>query len=66
MLFVGTAFILGGGVHTGAVGKYWHSGLFILSLSHYLKVILIQHKSFISNSNILTVVGKELSDKFDK
>ncbi len=39
MLFVGTAFILGGGVHTGAVGKYWHSCLFILSLSHYLKVI---------------------------
>ena len=32
MLFVGTAFILGGGVHTGAVNKYWHTGLFFISI----------------------------------
>ena len=60
MLFVGTAFILGGGVHTGAINQYWHTGLFFISLLHYLKVIIIQHKSFIKNSNILSVVGKEL------
>ena len=60
MLFVGTAFVLGGGVHTGALSKYWHTGLFFISLLHYLKVIIIQHKSFIKNSNILSVVGKEL------
>ena len=65
MLFVGTAFILGGGVHTGSVSKYWHSGLFFLSLIHYLKVIIIQHKSFLENSKILGIVGKELSNKLN-
>jgi hypothetical protein len=63
MLFVGTAFVLGGGVHTGAIHKYWHTGLFFLSLLHYLKVIFIQHKSFVKNSYILSIVGKELEEK---
>ena len=63
MLFVGTAFVLGGGVHTGAVNKYWHTGLFFISLLHYLKVIIIQHKSFVKNSYILSAVGEELEKK---
>ena len=66
MLFVGTAFVLGGGVHTGAVIKYWHSGLFFISLLHYLKVIIIQHKSFIKNSYILSAVGEELEKKVNR
>ena len=66
MLFVGTAFILGGGVHTGAVNKYWHTVLFFISILHYLKVIMIQHKSFIKNSHILSVVGKELDKSITK
>ena len=63
MLFVGTAFILGGGVHTGAVGKYWHTALFFISLIHYIKVLIIQHKSFIENSKILSTVGLDLENK---
>ena len=63
MLFVGTAFILGGGVHTGAVHKLWHSGLFIVSIMHYLKVIIIQHNSFIANNNTLLKVGELLLAK---
>ncbi len=63
MLFVGTAFILGGGVHTGAVHKLWHSGLFIVSIMHYLKVIIIQHNSFIANNNTLLKVGDLLLAK---
>ena len=66
MLFVGTAFVLGGGVHTGAINKYWHTGLFFISLLHYLKVIVIQHQSFIKNSYILSEVGKDLENKFNK
>ena len=66
MLLVGTAFILGGGVHTGAINKYWHSGLFFISILHYFKVIIIQHKSFIKNSYILSEVGKDLKDKVNK
>ena len=63
MLFVGTAFIIGGGVHTGAVNKYWHTGLFFISILHYLKVIIIQHQSFIKNSDILSRVGQDLEKK---
>ena len=66
MLFVGTAFILGGGVHTGVVNKYWHTTLFFISLIHYIKVIIIQHNAFISNSNILSIVGKDLENKLNK
>ena len=65
MLFVGTAFILGGGVHTGAVNKYWHTVLFFISLLHYLKVLIIQHKSFIKNSQILSIVGMDLENKLN-
>tara|TARA_Y100000758_G_C15996934_1_gene402633 strand:- start:141 stop:590 length:450 start_codon:yes stop_codon:yes gene_type:complete len=63
MLFVGTAFVLGGGVHTGAINKYWHTGLFFISIIHYLKVIIIQHQSFIKNSHILSLLGKALEKK---
>ena len=66
MLFVGTAFILGGGVHTGAVNKYWHTGLFFISIIHYLKVIIIQHQSFVKNSYILSLVGKDLENSMNK
>ena len=66
MLFVGTAFILGGGVHTGAVSKYWHTALFFISILHYLKVIMIQHKSFIKNSHILSILGKALENTATK
>ena len=66
MLFVGAAFILGGGVHTGVVNKYWHTGLFFISFLHYFKVILIQHQSFIKNSYILLEVGKDLENSINK
>ena len=63
MLLVCTAFILGGGVHTGVVHKLWHSSLFAISLLHYLKVIFIQHQSFVMNNKILLSVGNELYEK---
>ena len=39
LLIVGTAFVLGGGVQTKVLSKYWHLGIFYLGLFHYLKVI---------------------------
>ena len=60
ILLVGTAFVLGGGVQTKALHKYWHHSLFFISLLHYAKVLVIQHKSLIKNNHILSVVGKEL------
>ena len=63
LLIVGTAFVLGGGVQTKVLSKYWHLGIFYLGLFHYLKVIYLQHKSLIINSQILAKVGKELQNK---
>ena len=63
MLIIGTGFILGGGVQTKVISKYWHYFIFYFGLLHYLKVILIQHKSLIDNADILSDLGKQLKDK---
>ena len=63
MLIVGTAFILGGGVQTKVISKYWHYFIFYLGLIHYVKVILMQHKSLIDNTHILSDLGKQLENK---
>ncbi len=66
ILLVGTAFVLGGGVQTKVMSKYWHHALFLISLIHYIKVIFIQHNSLIKNAEILSIVGKELDSKLNK
>tara|TARA_Y100000590_G_scaffold456777_1_gene608062 strand:- start:159 stop:506 length:348 start_codon:yes stop_codon:yes gene_type:complete len=63
MLIVGTGFILGGGVQTKVISKYWHYFIFYLGLIHYIKVILIQHKSLIVNADILSDLGEQLNNK---
>lgn len=63
MLIVGTAFILGGGVQTKVISKYWHYFIFYLGLIHYVKVILMQDKSLIDNTHILSDLGKQLENK---
>ena len=66
ILLVGTAFVLGGGVQTKVLSKYWHHSIFLFSLLHFLKVILLSHKSLVKNSEILSYVGSELDDKLKK
>jgi len=65
ILLIGTAFVLGGGVQTKALSKYWHHSIFLISFLHYLKVIFVQHKSLIKNNYILSEVGKELDSKLN-
>ena len=60
MLIIGTGFILGGGVQTKVISKYWHYFIFYLGLLHYIKVILLQHRSLINNADILSDLGKQL------
>ena len=66
ILLVGTAFVLGGGVQTKVLSKYWHHAIFFLSLLHFLKVILISHRSLVKNSEILSIIGSELENKLNK
>ena len=65
ILLIGTAFVLGGGVQTKALSKYWHHSIFLISFLHYLKVIVVQHKSLVENNYILSEVGKELESKLN-
>ena len=53
MFLIGTVFILGGAVQTGSVSGTVHGVLFYLSFIHFIYVILIQHRGFKENINIL-------------
>ena len=63
MLIIGTGFILGGGVQTKVISKYWHFFVFYFGLFHYLKVIILQHKALSENADILSDLGKQISVK---
>jgi hypothetical protein len=53
MLFIGTVFILGGAVQTGSVPGWMHGLLFDLAFIHFLYVIVIQHRGFKENVEII-------------
>ena len=63
ILFIGTAFVLGGGVQTKVLSKYWHYAIFAIGLLHYIKIIILQHKALIKNADILSRIGKELESR---
>ena len=63
MLFVGTAFILGGGVHTGLISKNFHSWLFIFSMLHLLYLMKLQDKGFKRTAEILSHIGELIKGK---
>ena len=53
MLFIGTVFILGGAVQTGSIPGWMHGLLFNLAFIHFLYVIVIQHRGFKENVEII-------------
>ena len=53
MLFVGTVFILGGAVQTGSVPGWMHGLLFDLAFIHFLYLIILQHRGFKENVEII-------------
>jgi hypothetical protein len=53
MLFIGTVFIIGGAVQTGSVSGWMHGLLFDLAFIHFLYVIVIQHRGFKENVEII-------------
>ena len=53
MLLVGTVFILGGAVQTGSVSGWIHGLIFDLAFLHFLYVIVIQHRGFKENVEII-------------
>ena len=53
MLFVGIVFIIGGAVQTGSIPGWMHGLLFDLAFIHFLYVIVIQHRGFKENVEII-------------
>ena len=53
MLFIGTVFILGGAVQTRSISGWMHGLLFDLAFIHFLYVIVIQHRGFKENVEII-------------
>ncbi len=63
ILIVGTGFILGGGVQTKVISKYWHYFIFYFGLLHYIKVIVSQYRALIENFNILSDLGEVIDNR---
>ena len=64
ILFMASAFILGGAVHTVKnFNIWWHSGLFIFSIIHYLKLIFLQIRAFKADRDILLEIGKIIANQ---
>ena len=59
MVLVGTVFILGGAVQTGSVSGWIHGILFIISFIHFLYTILLEHRGFKDNIDILVELAEE-------
>tara|TARA_B100000029_G_C17551800_1_gene950360 strand:+ start:926 stop:1378 length:453 start_codon:yes stop_codon:yes gene_type:complete len=57
ILFIGTVFVIGGGVHTQVISKNIHSGLFIISILHLIYLMKLQTFAFQETAKILTKLG---------
>ena len=62
MIIIGSTFIIGGGVHTGAISINIHSGCFLIGIAHYLWLIILQHRCFIRNTELVILVYDLASD----
>ena len=63
ILFIGTVFVIGGGVHTGLISKNFHSWLFIFSMLHLLYLMKLQDKGFKRTAKILSHIGELIKEK---
>ncbi len=63
ILFVGTVFVIGGGVHTQIISPALHGNLYIFSFVHYIYLLKLKHKYFLETADILSDLGKQISVK---
>ena len=56
MIVMGTTFIIGGGVHTGAISINIHSLCFFIAVIHFLWLVFLQHRCFIKNTEVVILV----------
>ena len=63
MILIGITFIIGGGVHTGTIAIELHSVLFFAAIIHFLWLIILQHRCFIKNTEVVILVYDLVKDK---
>ena len=57
IVLVMTVFIIGGGVDTRVIPGWLHGVLFIVAFLHFIKTILIQHRCFKANTEIIVAMS---------
>ena len=56
MFIIGITFIIGGAIHTNIISTSIHSLSFLIGISHYLWLIILQHRCFIKNTELVILV----------
>ena len=62
MITIGVTFIIGGAVHNNIVSPYVHSFGFLIGIIHYLWLIILQHRCFIKNTEVVILVCELAND----
>ena len=62
MIIIGTTFVIGGAVHNHIISSNVHSLCFFIGISHYLWLIILQHRCFIRNTELVILVYDLVSD----
>ena len=56
MIIIGTTFIIGGAVHNNIISPNMHSLGFLVGIIHYSWLIILQHRCFIRNTELVILV----------
>ena len=56
MIIIGITFIIGGAVHNRIISVNIHSLCFFIGIFHYLWLIILQHRCFIRNTELVILV----------
>ena len=63
ILFIGTVFVLGGGVHTQVISKGLHGWLYVFSILHLIYLMKLQSVAFKDTAIILSKLGEIIKEK---
>ena len=62
MIIIGVTFIIGGAVHNNIISPLIHSLGFLLGICHYGWLIILQHRCFIRNTELVILVYEKANN----
>ena len=63
MIIIGVTFIIGGAVHNNIISPMIHSLGFLLGIIHYTWLIILQHRCFIRNTELVILIHGLANEK---